>query len=296
MALPASGGTVTSATFAATLLRGWTLIAALALASAVAMLTVLHLLAPFDPLSDPLSRYAFADPVGGMLVASLLALALGVIAVRRALATGLTLGPFTSWLTGATAAGLVGAALFPASFPGHIDPVSGRIHQYASVVGFLCLPAIGVSVLCGLNAVPALARARAVLVRLLATAAVALVLFGLSYLTDLLPPGPARWALDMVPPVGITQRVVLLADLGVLLALLVLAYRTAYLVRHASAATFVRTNGEERAATAPARKPVPLAAPMAGDGAFAGLAGQSELLAVGMSARETVSGPVSRTS
>ncbi|MEY7974651.1 DUF998 domain-containing protein, partial [Saccharomonospora xinjiangensis] len=73
--------------------RTWTFAATAALGWALFTLTVLHLVSSFDPITDPVSRYAFTDSGKGMLEASLLSFAVGVVAVRGArLAAGGRIG------------------------------------------------------------------------------------------------------------------------------------------------------------------------------------------------------------
>lgn len=69
----------------ATRVRRWTVTAWAALGWAAFTLVVLHAVSPFDPVRDPVSRYAFTTDGAGMLEASLLSFALGVVAVCSAL-------------------------------------------------------------------------------------------------------------------------------------------------------------------------------------------------------------------
>ncbi|PXY37711.1 hypothetical protein BA062_03570 [Prauserella flavalba] len=219
-----------TATNAVARTRVWAIAAWASLGWALFTLMILHLVSSFDPLADPLSRYAFSDHGGGMLEASLLSFAVGVIAVRGALlASGITFPRTTSVLIYATATGLVGAALFPATFTPDIDPVSGRIHQYASLIAFLCLPAIAFSLLDRFKDVPELAASHVMLVRLLWISLASLGLFGVSYVADALPATPAITTIMTLLPVGFTQRIVFVVDFLLLAALLVTAIRTARL-------------------------------------------------------------------
>ncbi|MBB3049350.1 hypothetical protein FHS23_000345 [Prauserella isguenensis] len=224
--------------------RAWTIAAAAGLGWALFTLIVLHSVSSFDPLTDPLSRYAFTDRGGGMLEASLLSAAVGVIAVRGSvLSAGLPLSRTTSTLVYATSTGLATAALFPATFSSDIDPVSGRIHQYASVVAFASLPAIALSLLDVLRATPVLARVASALTWLLRIALVSLALFGVSYVADALAGVPGFAVVAETVPVGFTQRIVFLVDLCLLAVLLVGA------MRHA------RASADPASATAPATAP-----------------------------------------
>lgn len=223
-------GTQATATRSASRTRTWTLAAATCLGWALFTLTVLHLVSSFHPLVDPISRYAFTERGGGMLEASLLSFAIGVLAVGGALRScGLALGRTATVLAAATALGLVAAALFPATFTSNIDPTSGRIHQYASLVAFLCLPAFAWTLVERARAVPALAPTAAMLVRLCQAAAGSLLVFGLSYVADALPTSSSLATLATALPVGLTQRVVFVVDFCLLAGLLVLAGRAAKL-------------------------------------------------------------------
>lgn len=205
--------------------RAWTITATAALGWAVVTLAVLHLVSSFNPVVDPLSRYAFTDNGSGLLEAGLVSLAVGVLALVGALhATRLAL-PRTTVLGGATSLGLLTAALFPATYSIDIDPASGHIHQYASLVAFLSLPGIGFALLDRLRDVPGLDATRILLKRVLQVSAAALVLFGAAYVAGKLPASPVSTALMQVLPVGLTQRIVLVADLALLVAMLVIVSR-----------------------------------------------------------------------
>src|SRR5699024_5687584 len=81
--------------------RIWTVASALALGWAFLTLLILHLVSSFDPLFDPISRYAFTDHGEGMLEVSLLSFGIGVIGVLGALiGSGLVIGRTTPLLAG----------------------------------------------------------------------------------------------------------------------------------------------------------------------------------------------------
>lgn len=238
-------GVETAALRSAARTRTWTLTASLSLGWALFTLTVLHAVSGFHPLLDPVSRYAFTERGGGMLEASLLSFAIGVLAVSAALrCSGIAFGRTASVLAGATALGLVAAALFPATFTSDIDPVSGRIHQYASLVAFLCLPALAWTLAERAREVPALATTGAALARLCQAGIGSLAVFGLSYVGDTLPPDSVVSALAVALPVGMTQRLVFLVDFALLAALLVLANRAARLPQPPRGC-YVRSNERE---------------------------------------------------
>src|SRR5690606_11724655 len=209
--------------------RAWTIAASAGLAWALFTLVILHAVSSFDPLTDPLSRYAFTDRGSGMLEASLLSVAVGVIALRGAvMSAGLPMTRTTSTLVYATSTGLATAALFPATFSPDIDPISGRIHQYASVVAFASLPAIALSLVDVVRLTQALRRIAIVLTWLLRIAIVSLALFGVSYVADALAAWPVFGPLAESLPVGFTQRIVFIVDFCLLATLLVAAMRSAH--------------------------------------------------------------------
>ncbi|WP_019816642.1 DUF998 domain-containing protein [Saccharomonospora saliphila] len=219
-------GTRTATAGAATRLRAWTVAAWAALGWAVFTLLVLHAVSSFDPVRDPVSRYAFTAEGAGMLEASLISFAIGVVAVHRVLVgSGVRVSGTATALVAVTTAGLVAAALFPATYTDDIDPVSGLIHQYASLLAFLSLPGIALCVLehCQDSAS---AGVRARLTRLLVADLAALALFGASYCLDnFLPPTLVYSSLAEVLPVGGVQRVVLVLHVFLLATLLTVARR-----------------------------------------------------------------------
>ncbi|MBB3662365.1 hypothetical protein FB384_001269 [Prauserella sediminis] len=266
MSSPPSHAKVHTADVART--RAWTIAAAAGLGWAVFTLVILHSVSSFDPLTDPLSRYAFTDRGAGMLEASLLSAAVGVVAVRGAvLSAGLPVSRTTSTLVYATSTGLVTAALFPATFSSEIDPVSGRIHQYASVVAFASLPAIALSLLDVMRATPVLARVASALTLLLRVALVSLALFGVSYVADALSGVPGFAAVADTVSVGFTQRIVFMVDFGLLAVLLVGAMQGAR--GSATAPTSMPVSTPAPATASPAGSPI--AGPPAAASSAAGL-------------------------
>src|SRR5690606_42128495 len=94
----------------------WTFAASAALGWALFLLLILHLVSSFDPIFDPVSRYAFTDAGRGMLQVSLLSVAVGVLSVRGALlASGLPASRTAALLILRPAARLVPAPLVPAT-------------------------------------------------------------------------------------------------------------------------------------------------------------------------------------
>ncbi|WP_197319353.1 DUF998 domain-containing protein [Saccharomonospora sp. NB11] len=215
--------------------RAWTFAATAALGWALFTLTILHVVSSFDPLTDPVSRYAFTDAGQGMLEASLLSFAVGVVAVRGTLAAaGLRVSRTTTALVVTAAGGLVAAALFPAAFESHVDPASGLIHQYGSLLAFLSVPGIALSLLDQLRDSPdaGLRAARRGLQRVVWPSIGLLVAFGASYVADKLTGGPPPLSafvtlFDLLPE-ALIQRAVFLADFVLLAALLVVANRAAW--------------------------------------------------------------------
>jgi hypothetical protein len=189
----------------------WLLASAMAIGWGMCTIAVLHIISSRNPALDTLSSYAFTDRGSGMLETSMLSLAIGSLLVLGALtAAKVTITRTTRALFCTWSGGLTMAAAFPASYEKFPNPVSGEIHQYSCLVAFLSLPAIGFSLLRRLREHPTLARWTWLSVASLA-------LFGVSYL---LAPTP-------VLPVGVAQRIALIADLVLLCSLLALAAKAA---------------------------------------------------------------------
>ncbi|WP_232376393.1 DUF998 domain-containing protein [Amycolatopsis aidingensis] len=210
--------------------RSWLVSSTAAIGWAAFTMVILHIVSSHDPIRDTISSYAITDRGGGMLEASVLSLAIGSLALLGALLSSGAEPPRTarilllSW-----AAGLITAALFPASFTASTDPATGEIHQYASLIAFLSLPGVGFSLADRLREVPELARTRMLLRRLTALSVLSLAVFGLSYVAADFPGAPVLAQISAVLPVGLAQRVALLADLALLAGLSLLAVRTARL-------------------------------------------------------------------
>lgn len=185
-------------------------------------MVLLHLTIPRNPVLATLSSYAITDP--GMLATAILSIALGSLAILGALtAAHIPLGRTTKILFGCWSGGLILAAAFPASYPESPNPLSGEIHQYSCLLAFLSLPAIGYSLLDRVRPLPTLSRPRATLARWTRYSLAALVLFGLSYLLAKHPTTPVLADLAAILPVGLTQRVALIVDIGLLTSTLSLA-------------------------------------------------------------------------
>jgi hypothetical protein len=154
-----------------------------------------------------------------MLGASVLSLSIGSLTALGALAAaGIPLSRTTKLLFVLWSLGLATAAIFPASYPEYPDPISGEIHLYSCLIAFLSLPAAGFSLRDNLRGTPFEARVG----RLAWVSATGLVLFGLSFIFVRLSDIPFFLTLTDIAPVGVTQRLSLIAHVvligGMLLA------------------------------------------------------------------------------
>jgi hypothetical protein len=208
--------------------RPWLAVSAAALCWGMFTILVMHVANARNPVLDTLSSYAITDRGAGMLTTSILSVAVGSLAVLGALnAARVPIGATTRILFGIWAGGLMLAAAFPASYAELPDPVSGEIHQYSCLIAFLSLPGIGFSLLDRVRAIPALARSRATVARWTRYSVATLVLFGISYLLAKYPDTPVVAELGTLLPVGVTQRIALIVDVGLLCSVLALAARAA---------------------------------------------------------------------
>ncbi|CAM3582441.1 DUF998 domain-containing protein [Kibdelosporangium persicum] len=199
----------------------WLIVSAGAICWGALAFVVLHLVSGRDPLRDAVSLYAFTDQAPGLLAVSILWVAFGSVTTVGALAAaGVPLSRTTKVLFGLWSGGLALAAVFPVSYGQLSSLVSGEIHQYACVAAFLSVPAIGLSLAAGTRGIPALARDRATVLRWTRYSMAGLVLFAVSYLLD----KSAGVPLGTILPVGLTQRITLVIDIGLLCAVIRLAY------------------------------------------------------------------------
>jgi hypothetical protein len=176
--------------------RPWRLVALGAIGWGLFTAVVLHIISSHNPVYDTLSSYTVTDRGDGMLAASVLSLAIGSLAA---------------------------AAVFPASYPEAPDPVSGEIHLYACLVAFLSLPGAAISLLEPLRGRPE----RAAVVTAIRLSAGAFGLFAVSFVFVRLSEagvGPFREISDAFP-IGVMQRLLLLADVVLLFTLLRVATR-----------------------------------------------------------------------
>lgn len=204
--------------------RPWRLVALGALGWGLFTAVVLHIISSRNPVYDTLSSYTVTDRGEGMLAASLLSLAIGSLAVLGALhVAGVPLSRTTRLLLALWPLGLAAAAVFPASYPEAPDPVSGEIHLYACLVAFLSLPGAAISLLEPLRGHPE----RAAVVRAVRLSAGAFGLFAVSFVLVRLSEaklGPFPEISDAFP-IGVMQRLLLLADVALLFTLLRVATR-----------------------------------------------------------------------
>jgi hypothetical protein len=199
--------------------RPWRLVALGALGWGLFTAVVLHVVSSHNPVYDTLSSYTVTDRGEGMLAASVLSLAIGSLAVLGALhVAGVPLSRTTRLLLALWSLGLAAAAVFPASYPEAPDPVSGEIHLYACLVAFLSLPGAAISLLEPLRGRPE----RVAVVRAVRLSAVAFGLFAVSFVLVRLSEaeiGPFPEISDAFP-IGVMQRLLLLADVVLLFTLL----------------------------------------------------------------------------
>ncbi|MDF5757291.1 DUF998 domain-containing protein [Spongiactinospora sp. TRM90649] len=169
----------------------------------------LHLGTGLDPLHGLISEYAF-QPGGWLLGASLTSFAIGAALFSAAMirAAGCRR---VAWLVAAWGLCMFLVGTFPTDPPGLAMSMSGEIHRYAALVAFLAMP------LAGLLPARLLGRDRsAVAIRVLS--GIALVC-----LVSVLVPYALRFA--GIPmsnediPAGLTQRLVVVTELGVLVLL-----------------------------------------------------------------------------
>ncbi len=206
--------------------KPWRFVAVAAIGWGLFTAVVLHVISSHDPVYDTLSSYAFTDRGTGMLAASVLSLAVGSLAVLGALvAAGVALSRTTRLLLTLWSLGMATAALFPASYPENPDPVSGEIHLYACLIAFISLPGAAFSLLETLRGRPE----RVAVVRAIRLSAVTFGLFALSFVfVRLTEAGVAPFhELSDLLPIGVTQRLLLLADVVLLATLLRVATRAA---------------------------------------------------------------------
>lgn len=188
--------------------RPWLIASAVAIGWAVFTMVVLHLISSRDPVFDTLSSYAYVDRGTGMLGASVLSLSIGSLTALGALAAaGIQLSRTTKLLFVLWSLGLAAAAIFPASYPEFPDPVSGEIHLYACLIAFLSLPAAGFTLRDNLRGTPAARQ----IGRLAWGSAAGLVVFGLSFIFVRLSDIPFFMTLTDIAPVGVAQRLSLVA-------------------------------------------------------------------------------------
>ena len=197
--------------------RPWITIAGIMLVCACAALVLLDLLSGLNPVTDALSIFAFHSETGWLLQLGAGCLALGALVTFGALGAGglYTLGSVGVLLVG-WAGGLMLTTLFRASMSFHPAPIEGVVHRWAAALAFVSLPGAGFALIARLRSVPELARVRAVLLRVCLLTSASLVVFGVFYLL----PESLTWL-----PVGLSQRLTLIADVVLLATMLCVAAR-----------------------------------------------------------------------
>ncbi|MFE3452855.1 DUF998 domain-containing protein [Nonomuraea sp. NPDC059194] len=203
--------------------------------------------AGLDPMHTLISEYAF-HPIGWLLPASLTLFAAGAaliaVALRRSGGDGRVVALVAVW---GVCIFLLG--LFPTDRPGVPLSLSGGIHRYAGFVAFLVLPVAGLL----------LARARVgyawAMKALSAVALGALVLVVIPYVVRMF--GIPLSNSDI--PAGLTQRFVVVSELGLLLFLTLHLVRLPHGRAHRSH-RLVSVQHAAPAATAPAQTSRSLAA------------------------------------
>jgi hypothetical protein len=230
--------TQTEATSPAARTRPWLIASVVAISWSMLTIVVLHLVSSRNPVLDAISSYAFTDQAPGLLTISILSVAIGSVTTLGALAAArVPLSRTICVLFGSWSGGLTLAAAFPASYAEFPNPVSGEIHQYSCLIAFLSIPAVGFSLLERLRAVPSLSRHRATVARWTRYSAASLVLFGISYLLAVFQDTAVLSQLSTILPVGLTQRVTLVVDIGLLCSMLLLARAASTSTRKVVAAT-----------------------------------------------------------
>jgi hypothetical protein len=197
--------------------KPWLVASTIAIGWAMFTITVLHLISSRDPVYDTLSSYAFTDRGTGLLGASVLSLSIGSLTALGALAAaGIPLSRTTKVLFALWSLGLATAAVFPASYPEYPNPVSGEIHLYSCLIAFLSLPAAGFSLWDNLRGTAAAKQ----IGRLTLLSAIGLVVFGLTFIFVRLSDIPFFMALTDIAPVGVAQRLSLIAHVVLLAGVL----------------------------------------------------------------------------
>lgn len=203
------------------------------MALGIVAIVLMHVTSTRSFFGDALSSYAFSpiDPI--LFRISVLSLAVCAVLIPVSLrSAGLKVGIATSALFGAWGSGLTLAVMFPAAYGEHPDFTSGAIHQYSCALAFTTLPASMIGVIREARQAGVLARRRLPLTRLLRIAIVCLAFFGLSYLAKKLSYLSIFDAISIILPVAMTQRIVLGADIVVLVGIVLLAARTSHESRH----------------------------------------------------------------
>ena len=199
------------------------------IALGIVAIVLMHISSTRSFFGDALSSYAFSPLDSVLFAISVLSLAACAVLIPLSLrSAGLKVGIGTRALFGMWGGGLTIAVMFPAAYGGHPDLTSGAIHQYSCALAFTTLPASMIGVIREARRSGVLARSALPLTRLLRIAIVCLAFFGLSYLAEKLSYLGIFDAISIMLPVAMTQRIVLGADIVVLVGVILLAARTLY--------------------------------------------------------------------
>lgn len=189
--------------------------------------------AGYDAVRHPVSDYVFARYGMVLFAVSALALVVGTVALLRGLiAVGLPRDGRVRALFGTWCGGLVVAALFPTDPAATPTSVSGLVHRYAGAALFASLPWAGLLLARHLKRPPAPPGAGNPVHVLALASVVCSVVFLLTHLSDVAPDlAFAQFAAGFR---GLAERVLLVVDLALLLALTGVLRRMAGTAGHRS--------------------------------------------------------------
>ena len=184
---------------------------------ALGLMGVLHLYRGYSPVHDVLSSYALTPATAGFFTAAVLTMAVAVAALGACAMSQLpgskrALGALFGLSVGAFAA----TALFPTD-PGAPHTPSGFVHRYAAGTAFTALAAAGWLLARRLSQIPAWSATGRRLRRWAALVWCGLGVFALSHVPVLWPGSAAADALAWFPERGLVQRLLLCAEIALLL-------------------------------------------------------------------------------
>lgn len=168
-----------------------------------------------DPLTDPVSDYAFHGPGGPLFVVAILLLMLAGLVIRAGMnGAQMPRDRTVSVLFGLWYAGLLLCAVFPGDQLVTDQTLSGHIHRLGGAVLFTCLPVACWILARSLQPEPRWARVAAWVRRFAATVLVSAAMFGVAQLVPWLPK-------------GLLERIALGAELALLVVLALAVRRSA---------------------------------------------------------------------